>query len=70
MFSRAMLDHYKAIIDGCHARGLAPVVTFNHYTTPRWFAAQGGWTHPDAPALFARFCDHAARHMAGASPPR
>lgn len=64
MFSRAMLDHYKAIIDGCHARGLAPVVTFNHYTTPRWFAAQGGWTHPDAPALFARFCDHAARHMA------
>jgi beta-glucosidase len=26
-----------------------PVVTFNHYTTPRWFAAQGGWTHPQAP---------------------
>lgn len=65
MFSRAMLDHYKAIIDGCHARGLAPVVTFNHYTTPRWFAAQGGWLHPQAADLFTRFCDHAAKHLAG-----
>ncbi|WP_237709204.1 family 1 glycosylhydrolase [Sphingomonas elodea] len=41
-FSRAMLDHYRAMIEGCRARGLKPVVTFNHFTTPRWFAAQGG----------------------------
>lgn len=65
MFSRAMLDHYKAIINGCHARGIAPVVTFNHYTTPRWFAAQGGWLHPQAADLFTRFCAHAAKHLAG-----
>jgi beta-glucosidase len=64
-FSRAMLDHYKAIIDGCHERGLIPMVTFNHYTTPIWFAAQGGWTNPEAPALFARFCDKAAKALAG-----
>jgi beta-glucosidase len=59
-----MLDHYKAMIDGCHARGIQPVVTFNHFTCPRWFALKGGWTNPDAPGLFARFCDRAARHMA------
>jgi beta-glucosidase len=63
-FSHAMLDHYKAIIDGCHQRGLTPVVTFNHYTTPIWFAAQGGWTNPQAPALFARFCEKAAQALA------
>ena len=62
--SIAMLDHYKAMIEGCHARGLTPVVTFNHFTTPVWFAAMGGWSHADAPALFARFCDVAARHLA------
>ncbi|CCA90120.1 glycoside hydrolase family 1 protein [Novosphingobium sp. PP1Y] len=62
-FSNAMLDHYKAMIDGCRERGLNPVVTFNHFTTPRWFAAKGGWHHPDSPALFARFCDRAARHL-------
>lgn len=64
-FSIAILDHYKAMIDCCHARGLTPMVTFNHFTSPRWFAAAGGWTNPEAPDLFARFCDRAARHLAG-----
>lgn len=63
-FSLAMLDHYKRIIEACRARGITPVLTFNHYTTPRWFAAQGGWLHPQSPALFTRFCDRAARHLA------
>jgi beta-glucosidase len=64
LFSVAMLDHYKAIIEGCRARGLQPVVTFSHWTVPIWFAAQGGWTNPESADLFARFCDRAARHMA------
>lgn len=62
-FSVAMLDHYKAIVDGCHERGLTPLVTFSHFTLPAWFAARGGWTAPDGPDLFGRFCDRAARHM-------
>lgn len=63
MFSIAMLDHYKAMIEGCRARNITPVVTFNHFTTPRWFAMRGGWMNKDGPALFARFCDRAARHL-------
>jgi beta-glucosidase len=63
-FSIAMLDHYKAMIAGCRERGLTPMVTFNHFTTPAWFAAQGGWSNTEAPALFARYCDKAARHLA------
>lgn len=62
-FSLAMLDHYKAMIEGCHARGLVPVVTLCHFTTPRWFAARGGWTDDGAPALFARYCERAIRHL-------
>ena len=62
-FSVAMLDHYKAMIEGCRTRGLSPVVTFNHFTCPRWFAAAGGWTHASAPDLFARYCERAARHL-------
>lgn len=63
-FSIAMLDHYKRVVDGCRARGIAPFVTFNHFTTPRWFAAAGGWLQPDAVDLFSRYCDRAARHLA------
>jgi beta-glucosidase len=63
-FSLAMLDHYLRIIEGCRARGLEPIVTFNHFATPRWFAARGGWTNSESPALFERFCERAARHLA------
>ncbi|WP_121118611.1 family 1 glycosylhydrolase [Croceibacterium ferulae] len=63
-FSVAMLDHYRAMIAGCRALGLVPVVTFNHFTTPIWFASQGGWANPEAPALFARYCRRAAEHLA------
>jgi beta-glucosidase len=64
-FSNAMLDHYKAVIEGCRARGITPFVTFNHYSAPLWFAVQGGWTNPQSPGLFARYCERAARHLAG-----
>ncbi len=63
-FSLPMLDHYKAMIEACRAQSIAPVVTFNHFTVPRWFGAMGGWTHSDSPQYFARFCDRAARHLA------
>ena len=63
-FSLAMLDHYLRILEGCRARGLQPIVTFNHFATPRWFAARGGWTNSESPALFERFCERAARHVA------
>jgi beta-glucosidase len=63
-YSTAMLDHYRGMIEGCRERGLTPVVTFNHFTCPRWFAASGGWLNPQSPAIFARYCERAARHLA------
>ena len=63
-FSIAMLDYYRSIIDTCRARGITPIITFNHLSVPVWFAAMGMWTNPQAPALFARYCERAARHLA------
>jgi beta-glucosidase len=63
VFSIAMLDHYKTMIEGCRTRGLTPIVTFNHFTTPVWFAAMGGWTNAESPRLFARYCERATRHL-------
>ena len=55
-FSEEALAHYEALVDGCLARGLAPLVTFNHFTSPHWFAARGAWLDEEAPELFARYC--------------
>src|SRR6187431_196809 len=55
-FSEEALAHYEALVDGCLARGLAPLVTFNHFTSPHWFAKRGAWLDAEASALFARYC--------------
>ncbi len=50
------LARYDAVVDGCLVRGLAPVVTFSHFTAPHWFASRGGWPAVGAAEDFARFC--------------
>lgn len=64
-FSNAELDHYARVLETCRAHGLKPVVTFNHFTTPIWFSARGGFTRADSPAIFARYCRVAAEHLGG-----
>ncbi|KJL41659.1 family 1 glycosylhydrolase [Microbacterium trichothecenolyticum] len=50
------LDHYERLVDGCLARGLALLVTFNHFVAPRWFLAAGSWLADDAADLYADQC--------------
>ena len=62
-WSKATLDHYRRVCARCHELGLSPVVTLNHFTVPRWLAAQGGWESDTAPERFARFCAAVAAHL-------
>ena len=62
-FSRVALDHYRRMAATCLERGVAPVVTFHHFTHPRWLAAMGTWEAPKAPDRFARFCARTAEHL-------
>ena len=61
--SEEALDHYEGVVDRCLQRGMAPVVTFNHFTSPHWFAKNGGWLDGQAPAHFARYCERVARRF-------
>ena len=63
VYSIAELDHYRRVLAACHEHGLTPMVTFWHFTTPRWFAALGGWENPGAGDHFVRYCERAARHL-------
>jgi beta-glucosidase len=62
-FSLAQLDHYRRMLATCHEHGLTPMVTFHHFTSPRWLAASGGWEAQDTPEKFARFCERAVAHL-------
>ena len=62
-FSRVALDHYRRMCACCHELGLEPIVTFHHFTTPRWVAARGGWTSPETVDLFARYVERVTAHL-------
>lgn len=62
-FSLAALDHYRRMLETCRAHGLTPIVTYHHFTSPRWFAARGGWEVMENAARFARYCARATERL-------
>ncbi len=62
-FSTAELDHYRRVAGACRDHGLTPMVTFWHFTSPRWFAALGGWESDGAGDLFVRYCERTAKQL-------
>ena len=57
LYSKVMLDHYRAMIDQALELGLTPVVTLHHFTNPAWFAQVGGWLADDAVETFCRYVE-------------
>ncbi len=45
------LAGYAALLDGCHQRGLEPLVTLHHFTHPAWLG-EDFWLRPDAPERY------------------
>ncbi len=62
-FSLAALEHYRRMLAACHENSVTPMITLYHFSSPRWFAAMGGWERPSAPDLFVRYCDRVSRHL-------
>lgn len=64
-FAQSALDHYQRCIDTCLQHGVAPILTFHHFTNPLWVARQGGLTNPRFADWFARYCEKAASSLRG-----
>jgi len=62
-FSRSALDHYRRMLATCREHDLVPMVTYHHFTHPRWLAAAGTWEAPHAVDRFARYCERATGHL-------
>jgi beta-glucosidase len=54
-YDESALERYGAMLTGCRARGIEPMVTLHHFTNPAWFAAAGGWEDRSNLDAFRRF---------------
>jgi beta-glucosidase len=64
-YSQAALDHYQRCIDACLRVGVAPMLSFHHFTSPIWLTRLGGLNNADYPERFGRYCAHAAARLDG-----
>lgn len=62
-FSLAALDHYERVVDHALERGLEPFVTLNHFTSPRWLAAMGGYEVEETADRYAAYADRVGRAL-------
>ena len=51
----AAIARYREMLGALRERGIEPMVTLFHFTSPRWLVESGGWESEDVVARFARF---------------
>ncbi len=58
------LDHYERIVDALLERGIAPVLTLNHWDMPQALMADGGWVARSSVDAFAELSEAVAERLA------
>jgi len=54
-FDAGAIARYRQILVGLRRRGIEPMVTLFHFSTPLWLATRGGWSNPAVVDHFRRF---------------
>lgn len=58
VWSHATVERYRRWCTALRERGIEPILTLHHFSSPRWLAARGGWADP---ATADAFVAHARR---------
>lgn len=62
-FDPKAVARYREMLSGLRSRGIEPMVTLFHFSSPLWLAAQGGWRNPAAVEHFRRFVGYTAEQL-------
>ncbi len=54
-FDARQIRHYRDVLSDLREHGIEPMVTLHHFSSPIWFARQGGWTANDSAHAFLPF---------------
>lgn len=62
-FDEAEIEHYRKVLECCKENGVEPVVTFLHFTSPKWLITKGGWEAESTVEYFARYCRYVTERL-------
>ena len=63
LFDLGAVTRYREILLGLRQRGIEPMVTLFHFTSPLWLARLGGWSNPAVVGYFQRFVRYTVEHL-------
>lgn len=63
IFDPHAMARYREMLLGLRQRGIEPMVTLFHFSSPLWLAEKGGWQNPAAVTHFRRFVRHTVERM-------
>ncbi len=55
VFDEKEVEHYRDVLSYMHKKGITPVVTLMHFTSPSWLIKKGGWRSENTPFYFQRY---------------
>lgn len=64
-FALAELAHYRRMIETALGLGITPVITLHHFSSPAWFAAEGGFYGDNGIDRFRSYVDEVTRILDG-----
>jgi beta-glucosidase len=63
IYDSAAVARYRTILLALRQRGIEPMVTLFHFSSPLWLARQGGWRNPEVVGHFRRFVRHTVEQL-------
>ncbi|MDR0708908.1 MAG: family 1 glycosylhydrolase [Spirochaetaceae bacterium] len=64
-FDQKEIDHYRDMLRYCRDKGVTPIVTMHHFSSPKWLIMEGGWEAETTAGYFARYCERMAKELGG-----
>lgn len=62
-FDSQALEHYRKVLRCCQKKGITPIVTLHHFTSPKWLIEKGGWEAASTVEYFRRYCVYIAENL-------
>jgi beta-glucosidase len=62
-FDAQEIAHYREVLGALRERGMAPMVTLHHFTSPTWFTRRGGWAASGAEEAWLPFVSRVGEEL-------
>jgi len=56
-WDESAIEHYRKVLQALCSRGIAPMVTLHHFTTPQWLGRYGFWSSLQTVDFFSRYVE-------------